>query len=344
VRAYPSKYRHLIYPLAATIAVAVALLLLTSTALAGIRWSSSGVVVCNAASDQRTPAIVSDGSNGAIIVWEHWNGSDWDIYAQHLFSGGTVDPVWPANGVPVCVFAGDQRAPVITTDGAGGAIIAWSDPRLTPNPNYAVYAQRVLNLGAVDPAWTPNGARVTTTTTLSSQEVVPKLARDGSNGAFVAWRFDDVVAGTYTIYAQRMTSAGARSWAAAGVPVSGVAGIQDFPEVINDGTVNNDAIVSFDNGDTYAQKLTLAAGATSWGANGVILCNAANSQTSAVLVSDGSGGAIVAWDDLRGTPNHSIYAQRVLAAGTVDPGWTANGVSICSGQSDTGTRALEDYD
>jgi hypothetical protein len=40
----------------------------------------------------------------------------------------------------VCTAAGNQTVPAITTDGAGGAILGWEDPR---NGAFDVYAQQI---------------------------------------------------------------------------------------------------------------------------------------------------------------------------------------------------------
>jgi hypothetical protein len=53
---------------------------------------------------------------------------------------------------------------------------------------------------------------------------------------------------------------------------------------------------------------------------------AAGDQTGSSIVSDDSGGAIVAWTDGRGT-HSAIYAQRVDAAGFAR--WSSNGVPVC---------------
>jgi hypothetical protein len=82
--------------------------------------------------------------------------------------------------------------------------------------------------------------------------------------------------------------------------------------------------------DIYAQRV-LASGAVdpAWPADGRALCSASGSQITARIVSDGAGGAIVAWDDYRAGPD-DIYAQRVLASGVVDPAWPADGRALTS--------------
>src|SRR5262249_35432821 len=58
------------------------------------------------------------------------------------------------------------------------------------------------------------------------------------------------------------------------------------------------------------------------------ICLATNGQDSPSITSDGAGGAIMAWSDFRNGVDDDVYAQHILSTGTVDPGWTVNGVSI----------------
>src|SRR5262249_15101644 len=86
------------------------------------------------------------------------------------------------------------------------------------------------------------------------------------------------------------------------------------------------------NTDIYAQRLN-SAGARQWAANGVAIAAAAGFQSGVQLVTDGSGGAILAGGDRRTGMFHSgIFAQRVSSAGV--PLWTANGVAVSTGPDD----------
>jgi hypothetical protein len=78
--------------------------------------------------------------------------------------------------------------------------------------------------------------------------------------------------------------------------------------------------------DIYAQRID-ALGFVQWTIDGVAICNAAGTQTTVQLVSDGAGGAIITWADLRDGVDFHIYAQRINGAGAVQ--WAANGVPIC---------------
>src|SRR5438128_7384928 len=61
----------------------------------------------------------------------------------------------------------------------------------------------------------------------------------------------------------------------------------------------------------------------------VPICTATGDQQAPQSVSDGAGGAIIAWHDAR-SGNNDIYAQRVRASGAVDPAWPANGRALCT--------------
>src|SRR5206468_7448112 len=67
-----------------------------------------------------------------------------------------------------------------------------------------------------------------------------------------------------------------------------------------------------------------------WPVNGRSLCAAPGLQTSPAIVADGTGGAIVAWQDARASLYPGIYAQHVLANGSVDPSWLGNGRALCT--------------
>src|SRR5512139_533528 len=72
-----------------------------------------------------------------------------------------------------------------------------------------------------------------------------------------------------------------------------------------------------------------AIGLVRWAGNGVALCTATGNQQNPQIAPDGAGGAIVTWQDGR-SGGGDIYAQRVRADGTADPGWPAQGVALCT--------------
>ncbi|MCX6163006.1 MAG: T9SS type A sorting domain-containing protein [Ignavibacteriae bacterium] len=77
--------------------------------------------------------------------------------------------------------------------------------------------------------------------------------------------------------------------------------------------------------EIYAQRLG-STGIAQWTTNGIPICTQ-DSSFNPVIVSDGSGGAIIAWLSYRGAITTDIFAQRVNSSGTVQ--WTNNGVPVC---------------
>jgi hypothetical protein len=94
---------------------------------------------------------------------------------------------WLPNGTPVVSATGWQSGTQMTSDGAGGAIIVWTDAR--SGYWWDVYAQSIDALGDVQ--WKNNGVdlRPGSTNALS-----PAIATDAAGGAIVAWRNVDVYA------------------------------------------------------------------------------------------------------------------------------------------------------
>ena len=271
-----------------------------------IQWTANGVAVCTVAEDQDNSAIMSDGNNGAIIIWEDDRNGATDIYAQRINSAGTGQ--WTSNGIPVCTADHYQYDPKLTTDGSGGAIAVWWDNR---GSDHDIYAQRISAAGQVQ--WTANGVAVCTKT---GDQDYPVLVSDGSGGAFITWI--DNHGGEKNIYAQLLNTSGALQWNADGVPICIASGAQDDAYIISD--ESGGAIISWSdsrngNYDIYAQRI-IASGDVQWTTNGVAISTAAEDQYVPVLVSDKYGGAIIAWEDYRdGGFNSDIYAQNVSHLG-----------------------------
>ncbi len=139
-------------------------------------------VVCIAPGAQTKPMLVSDGADGAIVVWvdeRNARTAGKDIYAQRIDQDGKL--VWPVDGVPVCIQPGDQSEVRIVGDGSGGAIIVWKDAR-SASTGMDVYAQRVNADGRT--LWAANGTVVCNS---PGDQVELSAISDVRNGAYIAW-------------------------------------------------------------------------------------------------------------------------------------------------------------
>ncbi len=223
-------------------------------------------------------------------------------------------------GVPVAVGVGSAQGPVSVPDGAGGMFLAWVDSRSGASD---IYAQRVGSAGV--PLWTANGVAVCTA---ANTQAAVSIAPDGGGGLLLAW--EDSRGLNSDIYAQRLNSAGAPQWTANGVALCTAANGQVAPVLVPDGS--GGAIVGWTDyrgglADIYARRV-LSNGTPTWTADGTPVCTAASDQYNVRAVSDGAGGAIFAWQDLRGGVNLDLYAQRMISSGAAY--WTANGIVVCN--------------
>jgi len=264
-------------------------------------WPADGVAICTAGLSQNKPQLVSDGSGGAVIVWEDHRFGGSDIYAKRIDADGNA--LWVGNGVVICDATNGQEDPQLVSDGSGGAIITWEDNR---SSHWNIYAHRVSADG--NPLWFYNGVAICDTT---GNRFVPQLVGDGSGGAIIAWH--DYRNGDADIYAQRVDASGNPLWTSNGVVICDTTDNQSGAQLVGDGS--GGAIITWKdsrNGsaDIYAQRVD-ASGNPLWTSNGVIICDIIGVELHPQLVGDGSGGAIITWEDPR-SGNVDIYAQQVL--------------------------------
>jgi Secretion system C-terminal sorting domain len=301
----------------------IALSICLSCRPAFAQWSNNPNVnnaICSVPSE--SPAIASDGAGGVFITWQD-DRSGITIYAQRVSAAGNI--LWTSNGIPIdSLFVDAQYAPVITSDGAGGAIIAWLDDPGDSSGYAYLYAQRINSSGSMQ--WTSKGVQVDTTQ--ASIQSLPTIASDGNGGAVLAWQRVSSK-GIMDVCAQRINASGAIQWQKNGIVVdTGLGNLSERPIIINDGAQG--AIVAwtrYRETDSpasiriYAQHIA-AAGTVLWTTNGIPVCPAPPAiyaQMLPAMISDGTGGAIVAWADGRIDPA-SEFAQHIGANGVIQWG------------------------
>lgn len=110
-------------------------------------------------------------------------------------------------------------------------------------------------------------------------------------------------------------------WVANGIPIATSPGQQNEVQIASDGAGGVIA-VWLENGnlqrDIYAQRVD-ADGNILWAVNGVPVCACTGSQVAPQIVSDGTGGAFVAWENNPNgaADNDVIYLGRISGAGQV---------------------------
>jgi MYXO-CTERM domain-containing protein len=142
----------------------------------GAAIDGSGFVVSNGGRDQTAPAIAWSDSSSGLVVWQDRRGSDFDVLAAIVDSGGTVT----ASDLIVCDAADDQLRPAVAFDPQSSVfLVAWSDERGGVGAS-DIYGARIDTSGNVlDPCGViVNGA--------SGSQRVPEVSF-GSGQFLVVW-------------------------------------------------------------------------------------------------------------------------------------------------------------
>ena len=325
-------------------------------------WQSDGIPIDTASGNQGNSgiAIASDGTGGAFLSWEDARNCC-AIYAQHISNAGQV--LWTTNGVavspsPTLAIGSIDLPPVITSDGAGGALVAFWNIQVPNNQNPLVSMQRLDPQGNyIRPA---SGAPVSLhliDTNESDITLYFQMVPDGVGGAIVAAVDNQVnVSIPRLVKVQRIDQNGQNLWQANGVPVTTAVVDQTYPELLADGT--GGALVAWRNcvpsqGEAcniFAQRLS-SSGQGVWGAQGVSISSAPGVKGAQQIVSDANGGAFIFWNDCRNFTypgqlftcyvQMDIFGQRVNGQG--ETMWLKDGFPISAAAGNQGVPYTEDF-
>jgi len=267
-------------------------------------------------------AITSDNSGGAIAVYQIWRMSDsyGQLYVQKISPEG--DFLWGEEGVSIGSGYSDfgDFDSYAVSDGSGGAIVIWlefpSQPEGEPS-SLQTHAARIDSEGNVQ--W---------------QRDIPGIDQaipDGLGGAIIAYTdpYDN-------ISVLKIDAEGNLPWGQDGVSLN----LTEYTSfaVASDNSGGVIVVGQAFQGDSdavYAQRVD-SGGNILWQTGGVQAC--VSSAGGAQVVSDGAGGAIIAYernipceDGRTGYCDTDIYAQSIDAEGNVL--WGPDGLPICAGSS-----------
>ncbi|MEQ1832017.1 MAG: hypothetical protein ABL977_03095 [Candidatus Eisenbacteria bacterium] len=196
---------------------------------------------------------------------------------------------------------------------------------------FSIGAQHLLPDGSIASQWPANGAQLCLGT---AKEIASVSVPDGEGGAIVVWV--DLRSGEADLYAQHLTAAGAvtSGWPADGVALCVAPGFQDRIAAAPDGA--GGALVVWQdyrqgpNGKIFAQRLT-SAGAAAWLQDGIPVSADSADQGAPAIAADGSGGALVVWQDARGG-DYDLRWAHIAADGTLAP--AAGGAPLVNAAGD----------
>lgn len=274
---------------------------LTLIIITAVVIASAAIIYAYRDAPGRLPvSTVSDGASGAIVAWQEDRG----IYAQHIDSSGQVK--WLSGGV--FVVAGPPGSGFdLQSDGQGGAIITWNDRSGIPDdhddPTYfdpvPFHSQRIGADGEL--LWSD-----TLVASGGKWQVVP----DGTGGAIIAWDgYQPYFRALHDDYLrlQRIAPDGTRLWGDEGLLI---VASSPFRPVTPEETAS--------------------------GVPGTALRSRPTYEGTHYIVTDGTGGVIVLWEEDTGSEDDRVYARRMDGDGNYV--WpdkvTTAATSLLSAESD----------
>ncbi len=233
----------------------------------------------------------------------------------------------PSVNTPVCVDKPFPRDFVrAVTDGAHGAYIVWLDARSFGTVEKTrVYAQHLDSAGIA--RWEPDGKLLNDTLNNAG---IPSMLSDDSGGCIICCSVAryGIENGLYTQLI-RLHPDGTRKWETR--IWNKTLRFNNLPKLGTDGKGGVFVASTLQSGDyhhIYVQRIS-AAGTPLWKNDGVKVASWSH-KIDYNLVSDDSGGAYIAWRDLReygvGVHDTDIYVQRIDGDGNLL--WPAEGVSV----------------
>jgi len=288
--------------------------------------------------------VINDGNGGVFIEYYEYNISleQGDVYVQHIDSNG--NRLMNPGGVKVVGNGHRMIGYDLISDGGSGIIIAWVEDQYDyPNGVFQyseAFVQKFSSTGT--PQWQSGGIQLCHA--VGMRRTI-NLVPDGSNGAVAV--FDDsrncVPLNNFDnldLYAQRIDNNGSLQWSQTGVPVSTVSLTQQLVKTIKQSN-GQGYLVSYTTNpggnftggkELYIQHLDNAGQITWQQDEGSLIAIAEDGRglESAAFESDGSGGAVLYWNDIDSANfDYTAFIQRVNASG--DTVWPSAKINLLNG-------------
>ena len=263
-------------------------------------WGSEGISVAQSTQNQSYPKFISDRSGGVIIAWNQGSGNNLKVYAQRIDANGLR--AWGDTGRAVTPDTGFHHLDDIVPIGDNGAFISWFTKDSDGN----------IQLDG-------DGNTIGSSISLSSdpnayiETIIP-----GANGETIVIFTIETQSGNetgYDHYVQRFSAQGQALLAEGGVKFISFPG-SNFK--VSDGNILSDGSGGFfalivdeaNNNKLYLQHV-LSTGATAFSGYGLVVDE--STKGKALLITDGSGGVIVSWADVRSASQTSALGLKSSA-------------------------------
>lgn len=260
------------------------------------------------------------GAPGEMIFgWSDTRTGDRDIYVQKIDSSGTK--LWGDTGIRATVADGRQEDPVLVSDGAGGAFLAWIDYRADEYGD--VYAQHLDANGNL--SWDPAGVPLAVNT--GSQQSA-NMARGAAGVAYVIWD-DGSLSESGDIFGTVLTLAGPLAAGGTnGLPLVNASGTQTSHSIETSGS---EAVVVWrdtrdtNDPDIYGQRLDVNFTGL-WGDNGILVCGNPAGQVYPKVAPAAGDRVAVSWLDNRNNIKTDLFSQLLDVNG--NSVWASDGIPV----------------
>ncbi len=293
-------------------------------------WAEDGVPVCTSDHLQHSALVRISADGAPNIIWADFRSGSQLVYLQRL-NPNNGSPIFAENGIvasSIKGFGGNGQDPILMSHGGGLVSAVWSDGRFG-HWGSVPFVQFIEDGGdAPDTLLPAHGIPVMDL--LGDESLVgggqsPAAVGSDDGNVFVVWE-DHRIEQIYSIYAQKVNSAGELLWGDGGVKAAGFPNGQEqlLPHVCLDG---EGGIITVWKGRpddfVFTNNLTMqrfdADGNRMWGDDGIRLTFHDMDQEVEQLLHDPvNGGAIVIWRADNRDTDDDIWMTRVDLDGNID--------------------------
>ena len=298
----------------------------TAPGLFAAGWVPQATRVCSVEAAQNEPVAAFDG-RAVYVAWTDLRAAISDIYVQRVLPDGTIAPGWPTGGVRLSLGGQNNHAPVICSNGLGGAVVAWVRDSLAADQN--IQAAKVDSTGSVK-------ALVTIAAGVGSQNgpVLVNYEPVYFPGDVVL-AYQDNAGGNYNIRALGFGASLGVDWGP--TDICNAVGDQTDVRIATDGFpyiyfVWNDqrtAVPTIYEQCNYLYWPGLQSVVGSM-PNGVMVTNGTSTATLTSAAPDGAGNLLMGWEQPSGA-FASVYAHRMTHSSVPASGWPWYGRAVCAG-------------
>lgn len=252
-------------------------------------WKKEGQRVAPTDQPQANPQLVTDYRGGCYLAWQQQEADSrhTDVYVQRINPNGR--PLWGPGGLLLVKKNNSQQNPRLASTPGRGVHVLWEDFR--SGERWQLYGQRISDDGRA--LWRYFGEDLSGT--LTSSQVVPKIAADGFGGLLCVYELSGPGNSGKDLHILRLNQAGRLA----------------YNRPLREGYGNQHSAVLFQKGgdlwaawtdeqsgkpSVYLQKININDGQLAFGPSGMQLARSSGAQTQPkIALAALTGELLVSW-------------------------------------------------